>query len=197
MAFAFDDDDDNKDKAAKRTKADFLMNYLNIRYPKHEFKDFLYVAVKKQEMHFVKDGKFIKTYKVSTGKKGIGYIEGSEKTPCGLLKIRTKVGDNLPIGAIIRGSKYTGKIAEIERDSVCTGLDYVTTRALRLSGLEEGINKGGKKDTYARGIFIHGTPDEGLIGTPVSHGCIRMLNADVAELYDQVDKNTYVIILNN
>ncbi len=66
-----------------------------------------------------------------------------------------------------------------------------------LAGEEDGVNKGGNIDSKSRNIYIHGTPEEGLLGTPASHGCIRMSNADVISLYNAVREGTYVIILNN
>ena len=78
-----------------------------------------------------------------------------------------------------------------------TGEDAITTRVLTLEGLENGINKGGELDSYGRHIYIHGTAEEGLIGQPASHGCVRMRNEDVIDLFNRVDKGLKVIILNN
>lgn len=46
-----------------------------------------------------------------------------------------------------------------------------------------------------QGVGIHGTYDEASIGTPASHGCIRMQPDDVVDLYDRVPKGTIVSVL--
>ena len=89
---------------------------------------------------------------------------------------------------------YTGEIVPPCLEKIPSGQDLITTRILRLRGMQPGINQGGKVDSYRRYIYIHGTPEEGLIGTPASHGCIRMTNADVADLYERVPIGTQVEI---
>ena len=120
----------------------------------------------------------------------------SGKTPTGLHVIEKKVGSNLPNGAILNERVFDGKIASIYQDSTNLEKDEITSRILWLNGQEEGYNRGGNVDSYYRYIYIHGTPEEGLIGQPVSHGCIRMLNEDVIRLYNSVHINTPVLILN-
>jgi hypothetical protein len=95
---------------------------------------------------------------------------------------------------IFRGRIPTGEIAELELANVETGMDLITSRILWLDGLESGVNRGEGIDTHDRYIYIHGTNEEGRIGQAVSHGCIRMNNQDVIELFEQVDKGTLVII---
>ena len=118
---------------------------------------------------FGDDGNAEKEYPCSTSRFGPGNAEGSEKTPVGLHRIAEKYGDGEPLGMIF--------------SSTPSGADLITTRILRLEGLQPGLNKGRGIDSYERYIYIHGTPEEGLIGTPASHGCIRMKNDDIAELY--------------
>ncbi|MFQ6092176.1 MAG: L,D-transpeptidase family protein, partial [bacterium] len=98
------------------------------------------------------------------------------------------------IGAIFKSGLNTGEIAKIYTDSTDVQEDLITSRIMWLEGLEAGINKGRDIDSYDRRIYIHGTPEEGLIGVPVSHGCIRMRNKDVIELFDLVSKGTLVEI---
>ena len=88
----------------------------------------------------------------------------------------------------------TRRIAEIYIDSTDLEEDPITTRIMWLEGLEAGINRGKGIDSYKRHIYIHGTPEGGLIGQPASHGCIRMRNKDVIELFDLVSKDTLVEI---
>lgn len=102
----------------------------------------------------------------------------------------------MPKGAILQERIFNGQIANIYTDSTDIYEDKVTSRILWLTGTEEGINKGGNVDTYNRYIYIHGTPEEGLIGQPASHGCIRMKNDDVISLYSSIGLNTPVLILN-
>lgn len=180
-----------------RTTVDFLIDYLSIKYPNHNFEDFIYVGVKRQKMYVFKDGKLVKTYCVSTSKNGAGSESGSEMTPVGLHKINGKYGQNVPKGGILIGKKFYGKMAKINTKPTSSGSDDITSRVLTLDGLENGVNKGGDNDSYERHIYIHGTAEEGLIGQPASHGCVRMTNDDVIELFEIVQNGMYVIILNN
>jgi len=90
---------------------------------------------------------------------------------------------------------YSGKIAEILTDKTNAKKDYVTSRIMWLQGEEPGINKGRNMDSYNRYIYIHGTPEEGFIGQPASHGCIRMKNKDVIELFELVEEGTHLLVL--
>lgn len=175
---------------------EYVSSYTSIKYKK-EMNSLLFVGANRQKMYLIKNNELIRTYDVSTSKFGCGQEFASRKTPLGLHKISSKLGKNCPIGGIIVGSNYTGKIAPIETNPVSTGVDELTTRAIKLTGVENGLNKGGKNDTHKREIYIHGTPEEGLIGTPASHGCIRMRNNDIIELFDLVKEDFYVLILEN
>ncbi len=140
-------------------------------------------------------GDTLDIYPCSTSKYGIGNQLGSNKTPLGVHRIADKRGDGKPLGAIFKAKIYTGQEAEIVQSPVSTGKDYVTTRIMHLEGTEPGVNKGEGIDSYRRYIYIHGTPEEGLIGKPASHGCVRMKNEDVVKLYDQVSVGTIVEII--
>lgn len=177
--------------------AGLVHEFVSIKYSNYIMKEYIYVGVKRQRLYLISDTTIILSFPISTAKNGVGSEKLSEKTPLGLHKIKSMVGENVPINGIILGSSYTGKTATIISEAKSGNTDDVTTRAMRLEGLENKINKGGNKDSYSREIYIHGTPEEGLIGTPVSHGCIRMKNKDVITLFDRVKTGTYVIILNN
>ncbi len=158
------------------------------------------ISVEKQILHLLKGNRLLKTYPVSTAKNGVGFEEGSFKTPTGLHRIAEKIGDGYPIGAVFKSRKFTGDIARIEKKPVSTNKDLITTRILWLEGLEEGKNRGVNKDgvvvdTFKRYIYIHGTDEEGLIGRAVSHGCIRMKNTDIVELFNMVEEGTIVYIV--
>jgi lipoprotein-anchoring transpeptidase ErfK/SrfK len=177
--------------------AELVQEFVSIKYSKFKMKEYIYVGVKRQRLYLISDTTVVLSYPISTAKNGVGSEKLSEKTPLGLHKIESMVGENTPLNGIILGTRFTGKTATIITEAKKGDTDDVTTRAMRLEGLENKINKGGNKDSYSREIYIHGTPEEGLIGTPVSHGCIRMKNNDVIELFNRVKTGTYVIILNN
>jgi len=132
-----------------------------------------------------------KTYPVSTSKFGIGSTANTNKTPLGLHRIENKIGDNAPHGMIFKARQATGRIAKINGEG---DHDYVTTRIMWLKGLEPGKNAGSGIDSYRRYIYIHGTAEENKIGQPASHGCIRMYNSDVIDLFDRVNEGTEVYI---
>ncbi len=149
---------------------------------------------RRQEMFLVIGENIIKTYIISTAEAGIGSVSGSNKTPPGTHRIVEKIGDGAKIGTVFNGRVNTGEIAEIYKEEIELVDDLVTTRIMRLSGEEDDINKGDSIDSYNRCIYIHGTPEEGLLGKPVSHGCIRMKNIDIIELYEIVPLGTLVEI---
>ena len=174
-----------------------LIDYLNIKYPSKKFNNFIYVGVKRQQLFLIKEKKIIKSYLISTSKFGAGVIKNSNMTPVGLHKIHNKYGDNVPLGGIFKSKKYTGKIAKIISKPIISGIDIICTRIITIKGLEEGLNLGSNNDSYERNIYIHGTNEEGLIGQPASHGCIRMKNKDIIELFELIEKNSLLVILNN
>lgn len=177
--------------------SEFIQDYMSIKYPEMKLDTLLYVGVERQKMYLFIDGVAQKVYNISTSKKGAGTQYGSNCTPVGMHCIKGKFGAGVPYGGVLVGRKFTGKVVEIEHDSISTGMDAITSRVLTLSGLEEGINKGGEIDTYKRKIYIHGTAEEGLIGKPASHGCIRMKNDDVIELFELIDEGVPTLILDN
>ena len=180
---------------SSETMAGFLADYLPIKYKNRSFKKYIYVSVKYQRLYLIVNDSTIKKYAISTAKKGIGCIANSNKTPSGLHTIKRKIGDNVPLGGILESRMYTGRVAKILTKKKNAKKDYVTTRVMWLTGEEPGLNKGRNRDSYNRYIYIHGTPEEGFIGEPASHGCIRMKNKDVIELYDVVDEGTPILIL--
>ena len=137
----------------------------------------------------------LRQYPVSTAANGVGEASGSHCTPRGRHRIAEKIGAGLPLGSAFRARQPTGEIWTPELDAANPGRDWILTRILWLEGLEPGRNQGGSVDTNARYIYIHGTHEEHRLGTPASHGCIRMANADVAELFDRVEVGTPVTIV--
>lgn len=154
------------------------------------------IEIKKQLLYFLKDGRIFKQYPISTSKYGIGNLTGSKKTPLGRHKIVRKIGDGSPLGTIFAHRRNQRRIARIfsRKSKIMDKMDLITTRILRLRGLESGVNKDEGVDSYKRCIYIHGTPQEWLIGTPASHGCIRMRNRDIVEVFDVISSGELVLI---
>jgi len=136
----------------------------------------------------------IREYPISTARNGLGEQCGSYCTPRGRHRIAERIGVGQPLFAVFKARVPTGEIWSRDLEANEPDRDWILTRILWLDGLEEGRNKGGQQDTHDRYIYIHGTNEEHLIGQPVSHGCIRMKNADVAELFDLVEEGTEVVI---
>ncbi len=176
--------------------AGFIHEYCAIKYPEITFDTLIYISVKHQRLYLVNRQQVLKEYVISTAKNGTGNQQGSMKTPLGLHTIKHKIGAGATKNTIFISRKNTGKLAKIyTRPDENAPADYVTTRIMWLKGLEPGKNKGRGIDSYRRYIYIHGTAEEGKLGSPASHGCIRMSNNDVLELFDLVKEGTPVLIL--
>ncbi len=154
----------------------------------------LQVKLAAQELTLWEGRKLLAAYPVSTAENGPGQLSGSECTPLGRHRIRLKIGEKCPLNTVFVGRRPTGEIYTPELGWKYPGRDWVLTRILWLGGLEPGKNRGGDCDTLKRLIYIHGTDQELLLGQPVSHGCIRMNNNDLIELFDAVPRNSIVNI---
>jgi len=152
------------------------------------------VSVSEQLLRLYEAEKLIKWYRVCTAKNGVGEQFGSECTPRGAHIIRAKIGDGEPLGSVFVGRRLTGEVYDDQLSRRQPDRDWILTRILWLSGLEKGKNRSGQVDTMRRYIYIHGAPDELVTNTPSSHGCIRMLNADVADLFERIPAGTQVFI---
>ena len=143
---------------------------------------------------FDDEGKVRHRYAVSTAANGVGEMFGSFCTPRGKHVIRAKIGAGQPVNTVFVSRRPTGEIYTPELGAQFPERDWILTRILWLSGCELGFNRLGKSDTMRRYIYIHGTPDSAQVGVPDSHGCIRMRNADLIELFDLVSAGTVVEI---
>ena len=153
------------------------------------------ISITNQELILRDDNGVIKTYKISTSKYGEGSTENSFKTPLGKHEIKKMIGKDVIIGGRFIGRVHTGEVFPIYSDQeIYVKEDVVQSRILWLSGLENNINKGIGVDSFARYIYIHGTPEEWLLGSKASKGCIRMSNKDVIELFDKVHEGMIVNI---
>ncbi|MBC3927848.1 L,D-transpeptidase [Undibacterium sp. CY21W] len=143
------------------------------------------VSVPEQKMRLFDNGKVIATYTISTAKRGIGDLPDSYMTPGGKMEIAEKFGAGMPVGTAFKDRVPTGEIVAID----APGRDPVVTRILWLRGTEER-----NQHAYQRYIYIHGTPQENLLGNPASYGCIRMRSADIVELFDKVGIGAEVFV---
>ena len=136
----------------------------------------------------------VKCYPVSTASKGVGEVRGSHCTPRGEHLIRAKIGADQPENAVFVARRPSGEIYSPELGVALPERDWILTRILWLSGCEPERNRLGCVDTMRRYIYIHGCPDTSAMGVPGSHGCIRMRNADIVDLFDRVPVYTSVDI---
>jgi lipoprotein-anchoring transpeptidase ErfK/SrfK len=140
-------------------------------------------------------GRVARTYPVSTAANGAGEERNSFCTPRGRHIVRAKIGAGLPLNSVLVGRRPTGEIYTPELGRSEPERDWILSRILWLSGKESGYNRLGSCDSMRRYIYIHGTPDEAFAQAPRSHGCIRMRNGDLAELFDRVPVGTPVEIV--
>ena len=155
----------------------------------------IYISVSEQMLKLLHNNKTKKQYKISTESLGDGQKKDSNKTPLGNHIIRAKIGDKLPKFAVLKGRRFTHKIWSHELDSASDNVDWILTRILWLSGTELGKNRLGDVDSMQRFIYIHGTNEEHLLGTPSSHGCVRIANEDIIELFNNVSVGDQVEIV--
>ncbi len=160
-----------------------------------EKRRWLLVDVTEQRLLLVREGAVERDYPVSTAAAGIDGTEGSHGTPPGLHVIERKIGAGLPAGTVFVSRVPTGDTWPADRNGQASEGDLVLSRILTLAGQEEGVNRGPGCDSLARYIYIHGTNHEDRIGEPVSHGCIRLRNADVIDLFARVEEGDPVVIL--
>jgi len=154
----------------------------------------LVVNLSAQTMTAIQEGQSIRTYSISSAKNGAGEQMGSGCTPRGEHVIRGKIGTSCLVGTVFVARRTTGEIYSPELANQFPGRDWILTRILWLSGCEPGKNRFGDVDTMRRYIYIHGCPDTEPMGVRASHGCIRMRNEDIVELFDRVEPGTTVLI---
>ena len=144
-----------------------------------------------QTLSLPKHNKF---YVISSGENGIGEQENSGKTPRGWHKIALKFGHSAPKNAVFIARQETGEIYDEMLAAQFPERDWILSRILWLSGLEKDFNQGEGCDTFKRYIYFHGTPDTEPMGIPMSHGCIRMRNHEVIELFNLISEDALVFI---
>ena len=144
------------------------------------------ISIPEQKMAVLDKGVPVATYPVSTSKFGVGDNRGSWGTPLGKLEVVSKIGMGYPLGTVFKDRRPTGEV--IKPDA--PGRDPIVTRILWLRGLEPQ-----NQNAYGRYIYIHGTPEERNIGSPVSYGCVRMRSRDVMQLFDTIGVGAEVKIV--
>lgn len=151
------------------------------------------VSIGTQELCLVEDGELVQRFTVSTSKRPPSCEEDSLGTPWGLHRVEQKIGDGEPEGMVFRSREPTGRCF-FEYDEATNQENLITTRILRLRGMEGGVNVGGDCDSWNRYIYIHGTNHEDRIGIPASSGCVQLTNTDILELFDIVPEESLVLI---
>jgi lipoprotein-anchoring transpeptidase ErfK/SrfK len=144
----------------------------------------IHVSIRDQQLTVKENEQPIRTYPVSTSRFGIGTEEGSFKTPIGRFCVAQKIGSDMQSGTV-----FVGRMPLQADEALPLAEDLVMSRILWLDGLDEQ-----NANTRDRFVYIHGTQHEDKIGTAASHGCVRMRNADVIELFELVDEGTPVVI---
>jgi lipoprotein-anchoring transpeptidase ErfK/SrfK len=145
------------------------------------------ISVRDQNLALINDGVVVARYPVSTSKFGLGDRSGTYVTPLGSMAIASKIGANAPLGTVFKNRRPTGEVLAPN----ARGRDPIVTRILWLRGLEKQNAR-----AFSRNIYIHGTPEERLIGRPASYGCIRMRSRDVAQLFNAVPVGTRIQVAN-
>ncbi len=154
----------------------------------------LHINLKKQTLFTLENDRIVKEYVISSGLNGVGQNSGSGKTPRGHHYIRAKIGHGENCNAVFVARRPTGEIYSEALAQQYPQRDWILSRILWLCGLELGINRLGSVDSMSRYIYIHGTPDTEPMGVAKSHGCIRMRNRDVIELFEWVPEACPVLI---
>ncbi|RVU32494.1 L,D-transpeptidase [Neptunomonas marina] len=155
---------------------------------------YIRISIPTQTLTLVQDERSVLTFPVSTALNGAGEQNGSGCTPRGAHIIRAKIGAQMPEGAVFVGRRFTEEVYSDALAEQFPKRDWILTRILWLSGTEVGFNRLQNCDTMRRYIYLHGTPDSEPMGVPLSHGCIRMRNADIITLFDLVPVGTEVFI---
>jgi hypothetical protein len=136
----------------------------------------------------------VSDYSVSTARNGVGELDGSGCTPRGQHYIRAMIGAGQPLNSVFRGRRPTGEIYSPELALAHPERDWILSRIVWLCGRQWGVNRGPGVDTFCRFIYIHGTPDTEPMGTPLSHGCVRMRNKDLVALFARLQPGMPVMI---
>ncbi len=178
-------------EAGPAISAEFLVLRRGLPRGVETWRRAILVDVEHQRLRLWELGRVVAEYPVSTAAAGVGAADGSYQTPPGWHRIHARIGGGQPLGAVFESRASTGAVWAGES----LPADLILTRVLTLEGLEEGVNRGPGCDSLERFIYIHGTNHEARLGAPDSHGCIRMANAGVMDLFDRVAEGDPVLVL--
>lgn len=153
------------------------------------------ISIKSQTLYKIEQDNVVLEMPISSAKNGLGQDSGSYKTPLGLHYAVELFGLGKPINTVFVSRRHTGEIYSESLAAQYPSRDWILTRIIRLAGLEPGYNVGGSVDTYARYIYIHGCPDTFSFQKPGSHGCIRMRNRDIIQLFDNTEVGEPIYIM--
>lgn len=156
--------------------------------------DLIHISIEQQWLSGFAGDQQCCGYPVSTAQNGPGEINASGCTPRGRHRVRARIGDGQPLGAVFIGRRPTGEVWTPGLAADNPQRDWILTRILWLCGEQPGVNRGGDRDSQRRYIYLHGTGDDQPMGTPLSHGCIRLRNADMLALFDMTPAGCAVLI---
>ena len=154
--------------------------------PSLDSRNKMVVSVRDQKLLLLRDGKPVKSYKISTSKFGVGDTPNSNRTPLGRMKVAKKIGSGQPAGAVFKSRCPTGEVIKPN----APGRDPIVSRILWLTGTQSA-----NRNAFRRYIYIHGTPEHNRLGSPASYGCIRMGCKDVVDLYNRVGTGADVYVI--
>lgn len=153
------------------------------------------INLAQQSLELLNGQRVVRTWPVSTARNGPGERADSGCTPRGEHRVRILIGRDCAPGTVFVGRRPTGELYSAALAAQHPKRDWILSRIIWLSGCERGVNRGPDCDTLRRFIYIHGCPDTEPMGTPLSHGCVRMRNADVIALFALIDTGTRVVII--
>lgn len=156
--------------------------------------DQIHISLSRQELSGYREGQLVLRYPVSTALNGAGERNNSGCTPRGEHRVRARIGTGQPPGAVFIGRRPTGEVWSAELARQHPQRDWILTRILWLCGEQPGFNRGGDCDSQRRYIYIHGTGDDQPMGIPLSHGCVRLRNTDMLELFELTPAGCRVLI---
>ncbi len=152
------------------------------------------VSIPAQRLELRQGKRILFTTEVATARNGAGEVSGSECTPRGWHVIRAKIGAGAAANTVFVGRRPTGEFYTPALRAACPARDWILTRILWLSGLEPGKNRLGNVDTMRRYVYLHGCPDDDVLGVPSSHGCVKLHNDAIIELFERVSTGTRLLI---
>lgn len=156
--------------------------------------DSIHISITEQRLSGRAAGEVVFACSVSTALNGAGEQNNSGCTPRGRHRVRARIGEGQPCAAVFRGRRPTGEVWTAELAQANPNRDWILTRILWLCGEQPGFNRGGNCDSQRRYIYIHGTGDDQPMGTPLSHGCVRLRNEDMLRLFDMTPIGCPVMI---